>query len=74
MTIADTTYREFNVKRAPTQHEGADAELEAHIDRAGRDEVLAMASAGGWSSANVPPKWVWRQMADEVLRRKQQTA
>lgn len=43
-----------------------DAELESLIDRAGRDEVFARASELGWVGGT-PPKWVWREIANEVL-------
>ena len=64
MAIADLTYREFNFNRE------RDNDLEKLITEAGRDEVFAFAAANGWSTANPPEKWVWRQLAHEVLRRK----
>jgi hypothetical protein len=44
-----------------------DDELEALIDKAGRDRVFARAQTYGWSASSSPPKWVWRQIAEEVL-------
>jgi hypothetical protein len=46
-----------------------DIELEALIDRAGRSAVYAAASANGWTTWNAPPRWVWRQLAEEIIRR-----
>lgn len=46
----------------------SDSELEQLIDRAGRDKVFAYAQAAGWSIANSPPKWVWAQIAGEIIR------
>lgn len=36
-----------------------DTELEAAIDRAGRDIVFAVMRAHGWSAGDMPPKWAW---------------
>lgn len=41
-----------------------DEALEAMIDRAGREAVFQRAREYGWHGA--PPKWVWRQIADDV--------
>ena len=50
----------------------SDVELERLIDRAGRADVFAYARAAGWTLSNTPPQWVWVQIANEVLRRKQE--
>ncbi len=42
-----------------------DQELESLIDRAGRDKVFDRARALGWNGN--APKWVWSQIAHEVL-------
>jgi len=47
-----------------------DTELEQRIDDAGRDRVLSIASANGWSPSNPPPKWVWNQIIAEAEIRK----
>ena len=36
-----------------------DAELEAAIDRAGRDRVFALVQAAGWPPGVLVPKFVW---------------
>jgi hypothetical protein len=43
----------------------SDAALEAAIDRAGRDRVLATARAAGWTN-EAPPKWVWWIIIAEI--------
>jgi hypothetical protein len=44
----------------------SDAELEAAIDRVGRDRVFACARLNGWSSACAPPRWVWWGIVHEI--------
>lgn len=44
-----------------------DAELEALIDRAGREKVFAHMHANGWTGTMAPPKWVW-EMACAAVR------
>ncbi|MDQ0303790.1 hypothetical protein [Ancylobacter polymorphus] len=44
------------------------AELEAHIEEAGREEVFAHARALGWTGG--APMWVWHAIASEVQSRK----
>lgn len=41
-------------------------ELEALIDRAGRERVFARASANGWTAAGAP-EFVWRMIAVELI-------
>jgi hypothetical protein len=43
-------------------------ELEAAIDRAGRDKVFARAQSYGWPPGSSPPPWVWWQIAQELIR------
>jgi hypothetical protein len=43
-----------------------DHELEAAIDRAGRDAVFLLARAYGWYPPYAPPKWVWWGLVREV--------
>lgn len=45
-----------------------DHELEALIDRAGRDAVFSRARALGWSSP--PPKWVWQGICADIIQRR----
>lgn len=42
-----------------------DEEIESLIDKAGRNAVFARARALGWSGD--APKWVWRQIAQEII-------
>lgn len=43
-----------------------DQELEAAIDRAGRDAVFARARALGWGANSPPPKYVWYGIISEI--------
>lgn len=52
----------MNTNRA----EGRDPELEAMIDKAGRDAVFARARQYGWSANLPPPAYVWRGIATEI--------
>lgn len=45
-----------------------DHELEALIDQAGRDRVFDAALQAGWLSGHPVPKWVWRQIASDIIR------
>lgn len=45
-----------------------DANIEALIDRAGRDRVFAAMRSVGWGAGGAP-KWVWQAAACEVIRR-----
>lgn len=47
-----------------------DVELEAAIDRAGRDRVFALARMNGWRDL-APPKWVWWQIVRQIEARDQ---
>lgn len=47
-----------------------DEELEALIDGAGREAVFARARSYGWSAGSSPPKYVWRQIVEEVKQAK----
>lgn len=53
---------------APTLPERTDAQLEQFIDAAGREAVFDRARSLGWTVDNPPPKWVWGQIAEEVMR------
>ena len=44
-----------------------DTELEAAIDRAGRDQVFAMAMAAGWNPGDAVPKYVWRDIIANLI-------
>ena len=48
------------------------AEIEAIIDRVGRDAVFARARSAGWLPGQPAPLWVWKQICEEIAR--QQTA
>lgn len=61
MAIAELDYRFTPRKRA-----GLDDGLEALIDKAGRDKVMAAAKALGWGQ-ETPPKLVWQQIASEII-------
>lgn len=50
----------------PETHSHFDADLEALIDKAGRDKVFAVAKVEGWEGMN-PPKWVWAKIAADLL-------
>lgn len=44
-----------------------DEELEALIDRAGRERVFTRARTYGWSAGAHPPKWVWQEICLEIM-------
>lgn len=46
----------------------SDQELEALIDKAGRDRVFALAQANGWVRGSIPPRFVWIQICNGILR------
>lgn len=50
-----------------------DADLEKLIDEAGRDDVFNRARSLGWVD-EIPPKWVWRCIAHEIISGKKATA
>lgn len=60
MAIADLDYR-FRPRAGET-----DESIEALIDKAGREKVMAAARALGWSK-ETPPKWVWQNIANDIL-------
>jgi hypothetical protein len=43
-----------------------DAELEARIDRVGRQRVFYRMAALGWTPGSRPPKWAWGSLVDEL--------
>lgn len=44
-----------------------DPEIEAQLDRVGRDRAFARAQSYGWGGmAGAPPKWVWRSIIREL--------
>ena len=47
-----------------------DENLERMIDYVGRDRVLSMAAAHGWTDAKPPPKWIWMQIVTTLMERK----
>ena len=51
-----------------------DEELEASIDRVGRDRVFARVREVGWSEVNPPPKWVWNCIVAELTQNDLRTA
>lgn len=70
MTIAGTDYWSQNINREAVRNTAVSDEddIEALIDSAGRSNVFAQAELLGWNTGNPPPKWVWRQIADQILR------
>ena len=46
-----------------------DEDLEAAIDRAGRESVFAYVERMGYQRGEPLPKWMWYYAAAEVLRR-----
>ena len=49
-----------------------DAELEAAIDRAGRDRVFAIVRASGWTSGDYVPTFVWWEAVRLASQRNEQ--
>ena len=45
-----------------------DADLERAIDLAGRDRVFARARRYGWTSNDIPPRYVWTGIVAELRR------
>lgn len=45
--------------------ETRDDDLEAAIERVGREDVFGAARAAGWYGAS-PPKWVWWEIVREL--------
>ena len=43
-----------------------DKDLEAVIDRVGRDRVFDRARSHGWGAYDGPPKWVWWEIIHEL--------
>ena len=43
-----------------------DAQLEAAIDRVGRDRVFMLALINGWRPGDAPPKFVWWNLVREA--------